>query len=685
MSEIAIRIACGAGVLGPVVLAVVLAVGAARPQAASLLLALLGALALATHTGASLLRAWRVARIPALALGLGALVVAPIIVANGDGALELVVTLANVVLPLHVALQVHRVAHVLAHPRRAHVIASVSLGIAGVIAMCAGPREPLALRGFLALDVALPVVVVLALVAIAVAAASSRSVIATLAYAVAAAAWVMPLAVGDALDPMQTSVNAFAIAHGVQLVWLALFIESRRAPREPKGARTFDGLAYVGMSLAVGTLLLVDVPWLASRIAGIDVVTAVLAVQATFALAHACIDAVAFRLRAPDVVAALAPDAVPAASGRANVSNTRALVFLVPGALVAMGIVVDALQSWLTRPAAADRDLLRAEFLHPFDARALLPRAVRALAHDDKDEARAALGDIANARAFSPEAARARLLLCALELDSGATPSAACAAPPSYLDADAEVLAMTARMALANGDVQRAKQRALRSLEITPDAPASLAALGIVEAHLVEPTAVDHLERALALQKARIGGRDPLVGDASALDAGVALAQAYDARNTPADRTRALDVATRVLEGATTADRPRHAMRALVVQGHALEEAGDPRAALDAYKRALKIASFASSPADEAVLWLDYGSLLGRSQAPEDAVYACALQAKALVDALPQRHPVRARLLERATTRVSNLELTTPHETQERVRADVDAHALSALEQAYAP
>lgn len=690
MSEIAVGVTCGAGVLGPLVLAVVLGVGALNAAAAPMLLAFVGATVFATHAGASLVRAWRVARISSLALVIAALVCAPVVVRNGATALELVVTIANILLPLHVALQVHRVAAVLARPRRTHVAAAVLLALAGVIAMCVGPREPLALRGFLEMHVGFVVVFVVA--AIAIAAWSSRNAIATLAFVVAGAAWVVPLQMGDSINPTQTSGNAFAIAHSVQLVWLAVFIESRAARTRE---RTFDPLAFVGLALAIGALLLVDVPWLASRVTSIDVVTALLAAQATFAIAHAIIDVVVFRLRAPDVVAALAVDAASAASGRAQVSNARALVFIVPGALIATGLVVDTLQGWLTRPTASDEDLLRAEALHPADARALLPRAVRALAHDDKDEARAALGEIAMARAFSPEAARARLLLCALELDSShaespsesSTLSSSCSDVPGYLEDDAEVQALTARLSLAAGDVARAKQRALRAVATAPDEPAGLAALGIVEAHIGEPTAIEHLERALALQQARIGGRDPLTGDAGALDAGVALAQAYDARGDDkrGDRQCALDVATRVLQGATSADRPRHAMRAITVQGHALDGGGDARAALDAYQRGLKIAPFASSPADEAPLWLDVGSLLARSQAPADAVYACALKARALVDALSTNHPQRARLLERATTRVTNLEATLAQETKERVRADVDTHALSALQQAYAP
>lgn len=677
------RLFWGTGLLGPVVLALSAAVLALAPglgAVGAVGASALGTLVLATHFGASLLRAWRAARWTLALVPVG-VVAAPILVLHPSaGPLEAAWTIANVLLPLHVALQLHRVTTVFTHAgnRRAHVqlAASLLVAAAGLVAVLAGPRDPLMLRGFLSVATAMPIVAVLAsaaVVAAVVVAVSARSVAVAVAFVIVAAGWCAPLALGDAIEPHATLVNALAIAHGAQLVWLALFVEAR-AP----GRAKFDPLAHVGLAVVVGALLLVDVPWVASRVAGIDVVTALLATQATLAIAHVIVDAFAFRMGAIDRGAPAAP------SSRADVSTVRALAFAVPGFLVALGLVVDAWQTWLVRAAASDDDLLRAELFHPYDARVLLPQVVRSLAHDDKDRARAVLGELAHAHAFSPAAARSRFLLCVLEMDGGrAAPD--CGDVPGYLDDDVEVLAMGARMALQHGHADVAKRKARRAVELAPDDPGALAALGMAEVHIGEAQpAIDHLERALALRQAHAGDVDPLAhGDPQFLDVGLALARAYGMRSD----ARTAAVTQRVVAGATKADKPRLAMIALALEARAHDDGGDARVALQAYQRALQVAPFANAPADEAEVWLDYASLLERSQASEDAIYACVLKASALVERVPasQGHPARARLVERATAARTNAELVTSEEARLRVRADVDGAALQALTLQYAP
>jgi tetratricopeptide (TPR) repeat protein len=680
----------GTGIFGALVFVLMHALTPASLDGATMFLAVLGALTLVPHAGFSWLRAWRAgggsrALLVATAVLAGA--AAAIGVAAGGLVYERLWTLALCIFPLHVALQTYRVGRVFVARAGGGssgaawlALASVALAGVGALGVLAGPRAPLLLRGFLPpmLPAVAGVSVVIVLVVAVALARTPRTLLWCLPlFVVSAAMWSVPGLVDGTgtLDPVATADGAFAIGHGAQLAWLALAAETRLATLRGK---SFDPYAWAGLALVLGALVLIDLPWVASRLMGLDLATSLLAVGAAMSIQVAVLDAWVFRLSEPSMRRALLEATAPAPSGIAEVSNRRALAFALPGLLVCLGLVVDLQQTWRVRGAAEPKDLAIALMFHPSDARALLRASVGALVAGALDEARESLTAVDKTRAFSPAAARLKVELCTRTVDDVKTPGCFVGIP-KWLEEEPAILALAAAVSLRVREPHRAKVLALQARERLPNDPRVLATLGIAEARLGETSARAHLLESIRILTEKLGA-DPLLADPGSFETGLALAELARKEK---DYAGALEILDKVVGGAEATGRASLVMRATAERARLLDISGDLRRALDDYQRALRLAPSADLPVEEVLLWSDYSALLVRSDAPVELRFACVLRGAEAGERVPEDHPEKKRVELLTTANVTTFEAALDRMVAARVRAELDKLTEEALSVRY--
>jgi tetratricopeptide (TPR) repeat protein len=481
------------------------------------------------------------------------------------------------------------------------------------------------------------------------------------------------LAGGAGVHARMISRGVLALWLGAQLLWMALTAEPRLA------RKSFDGFAHLGLAFVIGALLLVDLPWIASRALAIEINTALLAFQAALLIAHAVVDASAWRMSDPALCRALSDRALPRApSGRAQVSNWRALAFAVPGMFLALGVAVDLVQTALTVPLVVDLrlaarrapggDAIRvgpvpsapttsglelASLISRRDARIDSAIAEIAVERYIIDDAHTALGNSEVSHAFAPAVVREQVAACAESTHGWRARKCNDLVPP-WLKDDATVLAWQVFIALRAGDGPAARAFADRVLVARDnnnnDDDASFVAAAVAaaaahngnsEAQQTLALAIDARSRELA---SSLGGNvrtDALIDDARFADAGLALASAYHASKR---YDQALITLDRVLAGSDAQNRSALALSATSEKARVLDEKGDARSALSAYQHALQLAATVDDPGAASLLWLDYGGLLRRSAASEEAQIACILEANLAYAAVAADAPDKARL-----------------------------------------
>jgi tetratricopeptide (TPR) repeat protein len=676
----------GTGALAVVVVLVVGAAARAGTDALTLVTAAGAAVFLLPRAGLSWLWAWRAGGASrAVLVVTGPLAAGAAVAAVAGEHVPWLFSAALVMLPAQAAWHAFRVTRALAPSSTS--TASLALpallvfGV-GLLSALAGPPAPLVVRVAPAMPAALAgAALAVVLLAAVTARASLRLMLVVGATALfAVAGFVLPglLDGSGVLEPVSAVDGPWAWARAASVSWLALAAQSRAASVE---GRSFDPVAHVGLAFVLGAVVLVDAPWIASRVLDVDLPTALLAVEAAAVLQLTIVDVVAFRLSRPPLSRALLEDAPLAPADRGRVSNARALAFAVPGLLLASGVLVDVWQTWRVRPGAPEAALDAALALHPGEGRATLREAAAALADHDVDAARASLGVLAKTHAFAPAAERLRVEACVRSLDDNDVAGGArCASELSpWLLEDPVVVALSSTIALRQGSPGRALELGRRAVALRPDDPVTLTALGLAEAKLDEPAARAHLEEVVRLEGLRIGG-DPLV-EPALVEVGLALADVHR-------RAGNLDAAASILdrlEEGLGPDRPRDELRVRGARARIYDVANQAPEALDAYQRALRRAPEARLFADEVMLWADYAALLGRSGASPELRYACALKAKQAAARVAAGHVEKQHVDLVANGLVEAFEATLDAAIGERVRANLDSAVDAALSQAYAP
>ncbi len=474
------------------------------------------------------------------------------------------------------------------------------------------------------------------------------------------------------------AAGAVALLHCAQYLWITHFVEGRAAFLEE---RTFDGVAWAALVLSAGVGLFTLVPWLASRGLGYDLIISLLILQAVVNLHHFVVDASIWRLRDPAVRTPIFSGHQRALAGRERVSNTKAMLWSLPAVLLLLLGTVDVVQLAGTRSDAPEELRDRVLAINESDSRLWLRQAQDATAVGDLDGAKA---DLARAVDLSPWNADAQRALARLHIVAGRDDEAWSrfqAMPPSLVDDESALL--FAGVAERLGKLEEAEGLARRALGDSEEVSvAEVDARHILGSVLMKggknAEARSELKRGLDDAEAALG-HDPL-GRGEFLELGLALAD-VDVALKQGDP--ALVLFERALDGARKADRADVAFHALTGRARIFMERQDHIAALDAFQSALRfVDDVKTDPERVSRAWLDYASLLARSDAPMRVRFACALRARAAAERMPAGK-TKDELLSFVTAATRYVEEVLAPDDAASVRQDVNAVAADSLLLAY--
>lgn len=358
----------------------------------------------------------------------------------------------------------------------------------------------------------------------------------------------------DSTSQLSYSTGVLALMHSAQYLWITQHYAKRDALQR---GGVWSRRGYWALLVAGGTTLFVPVPWLASRLGGLDFSISVLVVAAAVNLHHFMLDGVVWKLRDPRVSRTLtdAGQSVRADGDRQSTTGlTRPIRWRrgVAAAVVGLAVLalVDQLRYAMISRSADTTTLRMAKALNPNDSRVNLKLAALAQRNGDPELAEAALRDAVRA---NPRALPAHHALVKWLVEAGRWEAAA--------QANAELLAQSPADvdALINGGVLAQR-------------------LGDTQ------TAAMSWQRALDLE------------DSNA-DVHLYLAELLD---TAGRTTDAVPHYQRYLElvAASQAAKPDARRVALVVTkfGDALARAGQPEVALSQYQLAVRIARASGLP-----------------------------------------------------------------------------------------
>ena len=669
--------------------------GARADSMAGIVVAALAVLVNGPHYAATAVRAWVLGgRHRHLLLLSSVVAVAVVVAAHGFPVLLAWLFTAYVsISPWHYATQNHGVGLVLlardgcpaaAAPttgeRRALKLAHVLLAMAAVVAIHVGAREPLVLRVGIAAGLAAPIAVVAIIASVLLTMGVVRRLrrrganrrglwlVATL-LSTSLSWFAVPalLARGGSLVYVS---GVTALLHGAQYLWITNFAAARTAFVQK---RSFDGVAWMGLVTGLGVVLFTLGPWVLSRGFGYDLIISLLIFQAVVNLHHFVVDASIWKLRDQAVREPICAGRERPSSGRGQVSNLRAMVWSVPVfALVFVGLV-DVFQLAATRESASDTLRAQALLLNENDSRLWLRQAQAAAVDGDVDGAKA---DLARALALSPWNADAQRALARLHVFQGRDDEAweRYLALPKFFVYDGSALQLFAGVALRLGKLDEAEALGRQALLELNHAgfPAEVEARSTLGQTLLKAgknaEARTELKRALDESEAALG-YDPL-RTGQLLDAGIALAHANEGL---AQTDAALMLFARALEGARVVNRPAIAFHALTGRAAVFDGRKDHGQALQAFQAALRFADdVKDDPERVAHAWLDYASLLARSDSSMRLRYACALKGRRAAErmAASKGKDELLSFVTEATRFVQ--EALAPNEAEE-VRKDIDA------------
>lgn len=704
---------------------------AARTEA-TLTITVIAALSLflsGPHFAAALLRAFRAGgSTRQILLGTGVVAVLAIVSTHANPALLPWLFTAFLTLsPWHYAAQNHRIGLVLlaragSSPTTATTTTTTPVGTAeatalrlahaafaaaAVVATHTGPREAMVVRFGLTPSGGFTVVVVCVVVA-AVAAVFAlwrlrrrglplRALLLVCALLSTSIVWFAVPALVGAGGSLAYAGGVVALLHGAQYLWLTSFAAARAAFF---AKRSFDGFAWFGAIVALGVALFTLLPWVLSKAAGFDLVISLLTFQAVLSLHHYGVDLLN---GAANTDSRLWSGNERAPADRQRVSNARAVAWSVPMVLLFLVGVVDVLQTAGTRPDASEALAIRAAVLNESDSRVWVQSAQLAANANDLDSAKADLG---RALALSPWNADAQRALARLHIAAGRDDEAWARyqAMPRGLADDPDSLVLFGSVAQRMGErgqvpvgaIGEAGNGANDDYTLVAESMARQALVHLDGSHTIaEIEARGVLGAALLVQKKSGDARTELkravdeaqdalgydpIARGQLLDIGLDLAAANVALK---QIDPALALYERCLEGAGKANRADVAFRALAGRARIFDERGRAHDSLQAWQQALSfVDDVTGDPGAVAEAWLDYASLLARSEAPMRVRYACGLKARAAAEKMPagKRREERLKFITDATRYVEEV---LPAADAEAVRKDVDAAAKAALELAY--
>jgi tetratricopeptide (TPR) repeat protein len=696
--------AVGAGLL-----ALPLAIGAAflGEYNASLLLVLVGALSIvinAPHYAATVVRAAghddRTRRILAIAT------VAAVVVAVAAHAFPILLTaLFTAYLtwsPYHYVTQNHGVSVLVgaraggpkttAGQRRALRVAHVVMALAAIVAIHSGLSEGFLYRFGFTSDHAFGAAVVGALVGVVVgggalwsmarAGAPRQALVFSAVLLVTSGVWFTVPGLLRLENSLLYVGGGAALLHCAQYLWITFFVEGRLA--HARGGR-FDGLAWGALLVTLGVLMFTAGPWVVSIVFEYDVIVSLIIVQAVVNIHHFVVDAFVWKFRDPALAAPLFSGRELAPARRADTSNVLAVgATIVVTAAATLG-AIDVLQLRGTRADADAKS--RALALNKNDSRLWVQEAQRAVADNDVDGARVALG---RAIALSPYNVDAQRALLRLHTVTGRFEEAWARqrdAPGGVLD-DADSQLLLADVALRTGrfdDALRLASGVRKKSSGTPKSDVDVEARRIVGTALLETGKAGEarplLHSALDDIEAEHAGVDVL-RQGGPLDLAVSLARAHIALE---QWDPAMLLLERALDGAAEVDRADIAVDALLGRAKVLLQQEKAREALDHLQRGLRVAESRPEvvPAERTARgWLDYGGLLAASDAPMRLRFVCAIKARQFAERMRAGAEQEA-LMQFITEASGFVEAVMTPADLEAVRSDVQAVAETALSVGY--
>jgi Flp pilus assembly protein TadD len=309
-------------------------------------------------------------------------------------------------------------------------------------------------------------------------------------------------ATASALGAAYFSGGVLAFAHCAQYLWIASYAARRETPG-------FDGARYATLLVVGGAALFVPVPWLASRLAPIELTRALLVVAAAVNVHHFVLDGVLWRLRDARVARTLGAVAAGRVPARPSPARRRPPAWAWVTATVVLAIAgLDQLQYWLTRPAAGPEALAAAVRLQPHDARALMRRAETLAAGGQTDQALGILDDIL---VLDPLAAPALRKRGSLLVQAGRLADAAAHYDlvQQRINPDLTTLVNAGVLAARRGDLEGARVRLEQAIALDPtnaEAYLDLAEVDMLRGDAA--AAVPQYETYLALAETEVA-RDP--------------------------------------------------------------------------------------------------------------------------------------------------------------------------------
>ncbi|MFQ3589934.1 MAG: tetratricopeptide repeat protein [Chloracidobacterium sp.] len=225
----------------------------------------------------------------------------------------------------------------------------------------------------------------------------------TLALLATQALWFIPAAgivlAGEAVFQVRYTSGMLAVLHSAQYLW----VTSHYARRE-QGAQ-WRPWSYVVFLFAVGVLLFIPGPWVASLVFGLDFTTSFLAFTALVNIHHFILDGAVWKLREPHVAAVLVRDQM-ADTPKAVAARTPWLRRLgLSAAVVGLAVLagVDLIKFMLGGRTTDVAALTQAIQLNPNDALVAARLARLALAEGDRLRAREALEKVVAVNPYDAE------------------------------------------------------------------------------------------------------------------------------------------------------------------------------------------------------------------------------------------------------------------------------------------
>ncbi len=438
------------------------------------------------------------------------------------------------------------------------------------------------------------------------------------------------------LTQIRYSSGILAFMHSAQYLWITSFYARREAQTSAVAWR--PGKYFAALVIG-GIILFVPGPWLASRALHLDFGVSFLAFTALVNIHHFLLDGAIWKLRESRIFALLV--------------DTRAEATMATEKAEA---IFTAIAVWISSRSLPAR-ILRIAAIVALLLLAGIDQTKFMLGLNENNSAR-----LAQAAALNPYDANIKMRLAlALASTKGVDETVAGLEQAIRIDPyNAEAQNQLARLLIDNGRYQQAYQHYQQMIKYAPDANAFIN-LGILCAQL------NHLDEAIGYwQKA-------VVFDPKQKNAYLYIAETYFrqgdfaraninyeqylviATNEPAEqRPHPRDIVTVVLKLAESYQHTEHPERsikycqkavgiseqigdkpltstALVASAKIFANFGDQKRAIFAFQNALKLDAIVGDDKTSAIDWFNYGQLLQQFGAKKSLIYACWLNAEALL------------------------------------------------------